>query len=555
MGQTDAAGRRAPEGGFRGHGRLGSKVVVVVGSQGVGAVLGYAALLAIGRYYAPGAYGAYLFAVSLVGIAGTLFQLGFTQAHQREIARGLPIPDALGVYARIRIVLAMAMAGTLLLALWFWLGPLGKGFTGATSLALVLIILASSLVGSGRRIATDTWVAQGRVHRAEWCNAVDSLTYAALVVLVGLGFGAASGRWIPAPGLGTAVADALGLAADPGILLLARYIALAHFAGKVAAVLAASAWWLRDGTRVGPWDPALAVEYRQFALPVALTGVLALVLQHTDVLMLGYFWTTREVGLYGAAQRLANIALLANIAIRGLLMPYFASLLGRGEGERASRTFRQVERFLLLAVIPVALAMIVWAEQGIHIFVGDGFLAAAPALQWLAAWTFVSAMNLPVRAKHLAAGHTQVLLRAVTLNATANVALNLVLIPDDILGVPLAGMGPEGAAVATFASSLLAYAYNRYQAHHHHGIALLDRSQLRMFAAGLAPLALWLWLHATLPPTAYDRVWELVLLGLSGAALYAVALVATRGVRREDIPTLRAALRPRSVLNELRGRD
>ncbi len=546
-----ADGRTA---GFQGHHRLGSKVSLILGSQGIGALLGYTVLLAVGRYYSPGAYGAYLFAVSLVGIFSSLFQLGFNQAHQRELARGLPVEAALGVYVRIRAALSAGLVVAILLAAWTWLDLLGRTHTDATSLTVVFIILASTVVAGGRRVATDTWVAQGRIHRAEWCNTLDSIVYAGVVAVIGLGFGAASGRWVPFSPLAEAVAGALNLPADPSTFDLAIFVAVGHFAGKVAAILLAAFWWLSDKTVVGPWDPELARQYRAFAFPVALTGMLALALQHTDVLMLGYFWTTKQVGWYGAAQKLAGIALLANIALRGLLMPYFASLIKAGKTDQAMRAFLQVERFLLLVVVPVAIAMMIWAEAGIHILVGDGFLGGAPALRWLAAWTLVAALSMPVRTKHLASGDTQILVRSSMLNLTINVVLNVILIPQSILGVELAGLGAEGAAMATFASSLVSYAYTRAHATRTLSIRFVDLSQVRVFAAGLVPLVIWLVLRARLPATAYDRVWGLAFVGAIGAAAYVLTLIVTRTVRMADWDLIRSSLNPRELGKEARGR-
>ncbi len=547
----DVAGTRGA--GFQG--RLASKIVVVVGSQGVGATLGYAALLAIGRFYSPGAYGAYLFAVSLIGLASTLFQLGFTQAHQRQLAQGLPLRDALGVYARIRSLLLLGMAIAVAAGLWVWLGLLDQTFTDSTSLSLIIVLLASGIIVGLRKIATDTWLAQGRVHRSEWCNTVDSVTYAAVVVLVGLGLGSAQGRWSPMPWLGEAVADTLGLVGTADVFTLGLYIAVGHFAGKIAGISLATFWWLRDRTEIGPWNPGLAREYRAFALPVALTSVLALVLQHTDVLMLGFFWTTKEVGWYGAAQKIANIALLANVALRGLLMPYFASLIKQGDHDRAVQVFRQIERFLLFAVIPGAIAMMIWAEAGIHIAIGDGFLGGAPALRWLAAWTLVAAMNMPVRARQMAAGETDILVRASIINVFVNVILNILLIPTSILGVPLAGLGAEGAAMATFSASLTAYLYGRFFVSRGLGVRFVDAAQVRMFLAALVPLAVWGWLAMRLPATAYDRVWELGAIGVLGTAVYVLALWLVKGLGADDLALVRRALNPGNISKEVRGRE
>lgn len=540
--------------GFQGLERLGQKAGILFGGHGMGALLGFVALLAIGRYYAPEAYGAYLFAVSLVGIVSTLFQLGFNQAHSREVARGVDVARALGVYLRIRLALNAVKIVVVLAALGIWFGLLDRGLTDATSLQVVVIILASSILVNIRNVASDTWTGQGRVHRVEWTRFIDSVVYAGSIVVVGLGLGAASGRWVPLPGVAGWVADVLALPADATGLVVAQYVAMGHFLGKVAGITITAVWWLRDKTEVGPWDGALANDYRRFALPVALTSILALVLQHTDVLMLGFFWTAREVGWYGAAQRLANVALLAAISFRGLLMPYFASLFSRGEDERAMRAFRRVERFLLVAVVPAAVAMIVWARQGLHIFVGNSFLDAAAPLRWLAAWTIVSAMNMPVRAKHMGAGYTGILVGASILNVSANVVLNLLLIPESLLGIPLAGMGPEGAAIATFASTTLAYAWNRIQAARLYGIPLVDRAQVKLAAAGVAPAAAWMWMRGALPASAYDRFWELMAIGMAGMAVYGAALWLVKGLRRDDVQLLARVFHPRELLREARGK-
>ncbi len=540
--------KQAPEG------NAARKAVFVLASQVAGSGLGFLVLLAIGRYYAPAAYGSYLFAVSLLGLVATTFRLGYDQAHTHLIAKGIDPAKALGVYLRIRTRLILLMVTLVLLALATWTQVLGRSFTDATSLQVIAVIFVGSILSQIRHAGDAHWLGQRRVHRVEWCNFVDTLAFATGVIGLGLAVAHASGRWTPLPGLSALAADVLGITQRPRVAELALYLAYAHLAGKVAAAGLNAIWWMREKAHVGPWDPETAKAYTRFALPVAFTGVLAVVLQHTDVLMLGYFWTSREVGLYGAAQKLSSLAVLGSMALRPVLFPHFSGLLGRGDKEAAMRAFKRAERYLLLFVLPFAIPMVAVARPLLHIAVGDGFLSAAPALRWLALWAVVMALNMPLRAKHMGAGDTRTVLRAVILNVSVNVALNLVLIPRSLLGIPLAGMGAEGAAIATFSSTLAAYMYNRWSARDSFTLPLFDGVQVRMLAAAAVAVAGLLWFKAVAPLGAYNRFWELGGLVVGSWLVYLVLLVALRQLGRDDIRFLARAMRPLGLMDEARGR-
>lgn len=530
------------------------KGVLVVASQVVSAVLGLLVLLLVGRYLNPTVFGAYLFAVHLVGLVATLSQLGFGTAQTRAVARGDDLGRTLGVFGRLRTVLVITYVALFLLGLLVWHVLLDRGFTDATTLQVVLVVLAASALAQWRRVATATWRGQGRVHRIEWGNLADMLVFTSGVAAVALAAGSASGRWIPLPGLGEGLVSLLRMPEAPGAALLALYLAFAHLAGKAASLLVYSVWWIRDRVPVGPWDGELARRHIRFALPVAFTGMLSVLLLQTDILMIGYFWDSHEVGLYGAAKRLAKFGLLPTVALRTIVFPYFSHLLGRGAATEALAAFRQVEKYLLLFVVPLGVAMMVWADAGIHIAVGDSFAGASAPLRYLALWTIIMALGMPVRLKHLAAGNTRTMLEVMSINVGANLVLNLVFIPTSILGVPLLGLGAEGSAIATVLATTLGYVYNRWRARADFGVALFDGTQARLLAAGLGVAAAWYALRQGLAPAAYDRVYELGGIGLAGIALYAALLWLTGGLRGSDVRLLWDAIHPKGLVDEARGR-
>ncbi len=530
------------------------KTIIVLAGHVLGGALGYITLLAIGRYYPPASYGSYLFAMSLVGLVAILGQAGIPTAHTREVARGVPLEKALGVVVRLRLIATFGFLLLLGLGLGGFLA-LGGTFTDSTTLPVILLVTATVTISQWRAMATATWIGRQQVHRVEWASLVENSTVAISMALTGAAAADAVGRWVPAPSVARAWGGLIGIDGRLGIDGLAMHIAAAYLIGQLAAGLLNVWWWLADRTTVGPWDGALGRDYLRLAVPFALTGILGMLLAQTDILMLGYFWDARQVGLYGAAKKLVAVCLIANTAILGkILLPKFSQLLGAGHGERAAATFRSAEKFLLLFVIPPAVGLLVWASQTLHIAVGDRFLAAAAATQGLAAWAIISAMNGPVRAKLMAGGHAKLILQAAMLNVGINIALNLVLIPTHIGPVQLAGLGPAGAAIATAVSTLAAYAHNRWHAHRIYDLPLADRVQAKMLGAALALGGAWEAMRRWLPAAATDRFYEMALVGVVGGVLYVGLLWVLKVFRRDELERVRDAIGLRGLLQEVRGR-
>ncbi|HUR26157.1 MAG TPA: oligosaccharide flippase family protein [Candidatus Thermoplasmatota archaeon] len=530
-------------------GNAGRKATLVLLSNFAGAALGYGSLLLIGRYFAPDSYGAYLFALSLTGLVALLSNLGLGMAHQRQVAQGIDPSRALGVLARLRLAVALPVLALAALAYAIWSAVKGHAVTDATTPAVLALALTVQVLSGTRQSLFDTWQGQQRVHRIELAKSLDTLLVVFLLGNAALLVAHLQGRWEVLPGIGGFWADTLSLAVAPTPAEGALILATCYVIAKGLSLALALAWWMGDGIRIGPWDRQLAREYLRFAMPLALAGSLSLVLQYTDTLMLGFFWTANEVGLYGAAQRLSGLCLLGALALGTVLFPRFAQLYAAGDTTGERKTFDKAERYLLLFVTPIAAAMVALPREGLHVVVGDAYLEADGPLRFLALWTLVGALEHPLVARMMAAGHTTLMVRAGALNAVGNVLLNLLLIPTT-----LGGMGPTGAGLATLLATLLAYLYVRWQGRLHYGIPLMSLPQVRILVAGLAAGAFWVLAARFSSAGAFDRSWELGAWGVGGALVYGVALALLGELRREDREFLRKVTHPRELLAEIRGR-
>lgn len=530
-------------------GAAGRKATLAILSNVAGAGLGYVALLLIGRYVAPAAYGAYLFAVSLTGFFALLSNLGLGAAHQRQIAQGVEPGRALGVLLRLRLAIGLALAvlAFALYAAWSWLN--GSPFTDATTPLVLGLAVVLHTVAAGRQLLLDTWQGQQKVHRVEVMRQLD--TAVALLLLANLALLVAhlQGRWEIVPRVGEFWAGRLDLQAPPSDAEAALLLGACYVLAKTVTALLAWLWFLADRITISGWDPALARALLRTAGPLAAMGALVLVLQYTDTLMLGYFWTSREVGLYGTAQKLAGLGLLGATAAGTVLFPRFAQLHAAGDAPAQAATFANAQRYLLMLVLPIAAGLLALPRETLHIAVGDAYLGAVAPLRWLAAWSIILVLEQPLASRLMAEGHGRLLVHSASLNAGSNVVLNAVFIPSWGLG-----LGAEGAALATFVSTAVSYLYLRGRSRTLYGIGWLDGHQVRLPLAGAALAGFWMLAQAWAGPVAFDRVWELAGWGVAGALLYAAALAVVGEVRRQDLAFLRRVAHPSALWNEARGR-
>jgi O-antigen/teichoic acid export membrane protein len=527
----------------------GRKAMLALMSNLAGAALGYLALLLIGRYFAPDAYGSYLFAMSATGILALASNLGIGTAHQRHVAQGTDPGRALGVLVRLRLLFSLAAVAVVALAYGVWWLADGGVLTDATTPMVLAMALLMQVLSGSRQVLLDTWAGQQRVNRVEAVRQLDTLLVLLLLGNAALLLAHLTGRWEVVPGVGSFWADQLGLSGPLELPQQALLLAGCYIVAKTVSLLLAWTWSLRDRVRLAPWDRALARSYLRLARPFALMGALVVVLQYTDTIMLGFFWTDHEVGLYGTAQKLASVCLLGAGAVGAVLFPRFAQLHSEGDHQATAATFTNAQRYLMLLVVPLAAAMAALAPQGVHIAVGDPYLGAALPLRFLALWALVISMEQPMSSRFMSGGHASLLVRSTTLTTILNVLLNLVLIPRGGIG-----LGPTGAAIATLAATSVSYVYLRAQSHRIHGVPWVDGHQVRIGLAGLAAGVFWLTAPMWAGAGWFDRVWELLGWGVAGGLLYIAVLALVGEVRRSDMEFLRKVTHPRALLAEMKGR-
>ncbi|HYG91552.1 MAG TPA: oligosaccharide flippase family protein [Azospirillum sp.] len=253
--------------------------------------------------------------------------------------------------------------------------------------------------------------------------------------------------------VGTAVLVAPRLSAAGCVLLLG--------CGTLVALVAVSRA-LHRWTRDIPTHPPLyrTPEWMRAAIVMAAMGGVQILLQRTDVLMIGWLLDTTAAGIYSVSVSLSEVCSFPSTAISATLAPTVAALYARGAGRELQDAVTATCRWSLLGTAAIALPLVLVPEWVLHLY-GPSFVMAANPLRLLLAAQLLKAGMGAAWLLMTMTGHEARAVAILGLAALGNLLLNLLLIPP---------LGIEGAALATAMSAVAAQACIAWSARTYTGI-------------------------------------------------------------------------------------
>ena len=183
-----------------------------------------------------------------------------------------------------------------------------------------------------------------------------------------------------------------------------------------------------------------------FSFPLIFAGLAGLITGWTDTLMLGYFCTSSEVGIYNVAMPTAKLMGITLSAFGIIFMPVVTELYARNRIEDLRNTYSSVTKWIFAIVLPGFLLMALFSTSIIKIMFGAEYVDGAMALSILAFSYFVSALVGLAGSILTTYGRTKIVMGCSFVGAGSNVLFNFILIPM---------YGINGAAIATGSSVVL----------------------------------------------------------------------------------------------------
>jgi len=196
----------------------------------------------------------------------------------------------------------------------------------------------------------------------------------------------------------------------------------------------------------------------KLSVPMLISGAVFMIMNWTDVLMLGYYSDEDQVGIYNLCFKLASIITFAQFAINSYAAPRISSYFYADKLEDLKALISKIAWLNFVISIPFFVVLLVFGAQILPLF-GAEFESGIIVLLLLIVGQLINALSGPVLYILNMTGKEFVARNIVLVAALINVVLNLILIPS---------YGIIGAAVAATVAMLvwnicsLVYIYKNY---------------------------------------------------------------------------------------------
>ena len=270
-----------------------------------------------------------------------------------------------------------------------------------------------------------------------------------------------------------------------------------------------------------------AKELLAFSLPLLSIMIIGTVISWTDILLLGYFKTATDVGLYNAALPLVNMLPLIVAAINFIFVPLVTQSFVLNRMAEIRANYAALSKWIYALTLPIFLILLLFPGMVVTILFGPSYATASIALQILACGYFISTILGLNGAVLLALGQTRFIMLSSLISAIINIVLNCILIPQFSIA---------GAALATTVALVLRNVMLSLRLYKIGKVNPFARNYLKPAIASIV-LILMLYLFVKSVISVYD-IWILPVLFVVFLIIYALSMLLTKSVDKADIMML-----------------
>lgn len=423
--------------------------------SGLGMFFAYLSMMIIARHLGASDFGLISLASAVVTIASTLVLVGMPEGVVRHISfyKGKNDDCRLKgtIYSAVQIVLPLGVITSGFLFVFAY--SISSNVFNEPSLTPILRIFSISIPFSA--LSYIFIYALGGLQEMKYMVYVrdvlqNSAKLFSLLILLILGFGV----------YGAAFAYTFSIIVTPFAALYYLMKIFPIFEKKIKVV-------------------SLRRELFAFSWPLMFAGVFGILMGWLDTLMVGYFLTTADVGIYRASFSTATLLSLIPTSFGAIFFPIITELFARNEGESLNRTNSTVTKWIFIITLPLVLLLTVFSTQILYLLYGIEYVRGGIALSILAFGYLFIATTDPTRQMLQVVGLTKLVMINTSFGLILDAILNFYLIPRH---------GILGAAVATSVSLLAMNLLAFLEVYYYRKIQPLDFKYFKIIVACLLPV-------------------------------------------------------------------
>lgn len=408
---------------------LAQKFVVKVIASIVSSLLMFVSLLIMTRYVGD-EYGAMMWGWAMVGLFNVISDLGFDTATVKFISQGKDQNACVSTH----LFLKLTQIGVITLIVIAYLAYSTIG--GDMSQEKILIILAFLVYYI---IADICWVLirtfDGRLEagNSSLVQTSDAIVRSLVLIVLAL----------------------MGVSATT--------LSLGYVVGIAASLLIAIYLFRKIGFKLT--KPIYLKEYVEFAKPIAIGLLLVTAITFIDKVVVEFFCGSIELGYYTATLGVVYAATAIGIALNYVLLPKLSDLFSTGEREAAQEVLWKSEKYISILFLPVIIFMMVFGDSLAIVVFGIDYAPAGSIISILALYTYLNIIAGILTQVLYSTNNNRLYRNSTIVYALLTMVLLVLLIPEEIGSIRLAGLGVDGAAwaitIGYLVFTILVANYNR----------------------------------------------------------------------------------------------
>lgn len=293
----------------------------------------------------------------------------------------------------------------------------------------------------------------------------------------------------------------------------------------------------QEALRGGEFSMTPFREILWYGLPLALAGVIFVVMGQVDNLIVGFFLDSDDVGIYRVGYLLAGNLMIFFSSLAPVFKPLIAE--ERRNGDAVAERYRTATRWVLGLSLPLAAVLVLGAEVYLSIVFTPQYTVASGVVLALVVGYVVSILGGgPDGALLQGLGYSRLVFINSTILLVGNVVFTSLLVPR--YGIVGAGLGTMTALSLSGMAALIEVYYFRHIHPFSWALGRVVLAWLPALAAG--------WVVVAVVP---DRFLVAIVLPMVVIAVYVAAGRAVGAVTPEDVRIARAVA-PKSVVARLR---
>jgi O-antigen/teichoic acid export membrane protein len=406
-------------------------------ASGVGNGLNYLFSIGLARALGPVEFGLYAIGVTYFNILSQIAPLGTATGVIKFVSESLARKQPAQAYDTVKLAGKITLASSLLIAATLATGalPIAQYLYAKPELTPVLILFAMAIP-----FASGTTVL---------LNAIQASQIIRFTILI---------KYVWEP-VGKIMLTAIALFFGYHLLGAVAAIGCVIAVGSYMVIRALPEEWSQVGAATGGGNSSRFREFVSFCSPLAVSNLFGVVAPRSDILILGYWVSAQEIGVYLACLQTAGIITLVLGAFETAFAPFMARVLAGNDVGQLKHVYQSLSRLVVLFTVPLCVLLNVLADPILGSF-GEAFRVGWSALVILTTGHLVSSMASSPNHILLMGGHSSTVMRNTIVIGLLQIVASLILVP--YLGTIGAAVTATGALLAITVARVI-QVWRKYQ--------------------------------------------------------------------------------------------